>query len=322
MCSTSPGDRKGRPCAKHFVTGGIGGFAVESGTSLTKLASAVSLGCDRLFFAAAVYWCHHERGGDRLEVYVDLVVILNFLVDFLLLLGTNRLSGFQAQPGRAALAAALGGLYGGACLLPGSRFLGNLLWRLVCLGLMAVIAFGWNRSALKRGGVFLLLSMALGGLALSFGRGDFPTLVLAAGAVWLLCRTSFGDTVGSREYVPLEITYGGNCLRLTALRDSGNTLRDPITGEQVLVLSADAAGKLLGLTEEQLRSPLETLARRPVPGLRLIPYRAVGTAGGFLLGLRFENVKIGSRRQSVIGAFAPEAIGRGEVYQALAGGAL
>ena len=257
-----------------------------------------------------------------MEVYVDLVVILNFLVDFLLLLGTNRLSGFPAEPKRTALAAALGGLYGGACLLPGFRFLGELHWRLVSLALMAVTAFGWNRSALKRGGVFLILSLALGGAAVSLGRGNVLTLIIAAGAVWLLCRVSFGKTVGGREYVPLEITYGEKTLRLTALRDSGNTLRDPITAEQVLVLSADAAETLLGLTEAQLRSPLETLARRPVPGLRLIPYRAVGTAGGFLLGLRFENVKIGSRRQSVIAAFAPEAIGRGEVYQALAGGAL
>ena len=42
-----------------------------------------------------------------MKIYLDLVVILNFLVDFLLLLGTNRLSGFPASPLRAAAAAAL-----------------------------------------------------------------------------------------------------------------------------------------------------------------------------------------------------------------------
>ena len=46
-------------------------------------------------------------GGDALKIYLDLVVILNFLVDFLLLLGTNRLSGFPASPLRAAASAAL-----------------------------------------------------------------------------------------------------------------------------------------------------------------------------------------------------------------------
>lgn len=260
-------------------------------------------------------------GGDGVKVYLDLVMLLNFLVDFFLLLGTNRLSGFPADLKRTAAAAALGGLYGGACLLPELRFLGNLLWRTVFLVLMAVLAFGWNRSAVRRAGVFLLLTMALGGLALSFGRGALTSLLAAVG-MWLLCRAAFGEAVGTQEYVPLELTYGENHLALTALRDSGNTLRDPVSGEQVLVLSAQASTRLTGLTEEQLRHPLETLAHRPVPGLRLIPYRAVGTAGGLLLGMRFDNARIGQRRCSVIAAFAPEGLGREDVYQALAGGML
>lgn len=251
-----------------------------------------------------------------MEVYLDLVVILNFLVDFLLLLGTNRLSGFPLGAKRCALAAVLGGAYSGACMLPGFRFLGSMLWRVVSLGLMAIIAFGCSRSALKRGGVFLLLSMALGGVAMSFGKGNFLTLVLAAAGVWLLCRAAFGETVGGREYVPITLTYGENSASLIALRDSGNTLRDPITGEQVFVIAGEVAQKLTGLSESQLRAPLETLALRPIPGLRLIPYRAVGS-GGMLLGLRFENVKLGSRTQSAVVAFAPEGLGRGEAYQAL-----
>ena len=257
-----------------------------------------------------------------MEVYLDLVVILNFLVDFLLLLGTNRLSGFPLSARRCALASLLGGIYSGACVMPGFRFLSSILWRTVSLMLMAVIAFGCNRSAVKRGGVFVLLSMALGGIALSFGKGDFLVLVLAAAGVWLLCRIAFGDTVGGREYVPITLTYGDQSASLIALRDSGNTLRDPISGEQVLVISGDVAQKLTGLSESQLRSPLETLALRPIPGLRLIPYRAVGQAGGMLLALRLESVKIGSRTQSAIVAFAPEGLGRGEMYQALTGGAI
>ena len=257
-----------------------------------------------------------------MEVYLDLVVILNFLVDFLLLLGTNRLSGFPAAAPRCALAALLGGISRGAWMLPGFRFLSNTLWRTVSLILMAVIAFGCNRSAVKRSGVFVLLSMALGGIAVSFGRGDFFVLILAAAFCWLLCRIAFGDTVGGREYIPVILTYGTNTASLVALRDSGNTLRDPITGEQVLVIAGNIAEKLTGLTEHQLRTPLETLALHPIPGLRLIPYRAVGQSGGMLLALRFENVKIGPRTQSAIVAFAPEGLGRGEVYQALTGGAI
>lgn len=257
-----------------------------------------------------------------MKIYLDLVVILNFLVDFLLLLGTNRLSGFPLSPGRCALAALLGAVYSGACMLSGFRFLSNVLWRTVSLALMALIAFGCNRSAVKRGGVFLLLSMAMGGVALSFGKGDFLTLVISAVGIWMLCRVAFGSTVGEKEYVPITLFYGDHSVSLIALRDSGNTLRDPITGEQVLIIAGDVAEKLTGLTEAQLRTPLETLALRPIPGLRLIPYRAVGQTGGMLLALRFQKVKIGSRVQSAVVAFAPEGLGRGEVYQALTGGAI
>lgn len=255
-----------------------------------------------------------------MEIYLDLVMLLNFLVDFLLLLGTNRLAGFPGQPGRCAMAAVLGAVYSGACLLPGFRFLGNLLWRCVSLCLMAAMAFGCDMSAVKRGGIFLLLSLAMGGLALCVGRGDILSLVLCAAVCLLLSLISFGGQIGKREYVPLKIVFGDRSASMIALKDTGNTLRDPVTGEQVLVISGEMAGRLTGLNQEQLQHPLETLASRPIPGLRLIPYSSVGNGGSFLLAKRFEDVTIGQRRQSTLVAFAGEGIGSGEIYQALTGG--
>jgi stage II sporulation protein GA (sporulation sigma-E factor processing peptidase) len=211
-------------------------------------------------------------------------------------------------------------VYSGACLLHSFRFLGSILWRIVMLAGMAGIAFGWNRSACRRCGVFVLLSLALGGLAVSIGKGNTATLLLSAAGMWLLCRVAFGDGVGGREYVQVEITEGEVAVSLTALRDSGNTLRDPITGESVLVIGAAAAQKLTGLTAAQLRSPLENVGT--IPGLRLIPYRAVGCSGGMLLAKRFDQATIGGKRRSVLVAFAPEGLGEGQMYQALTGGAL
>lgn len=254
-----------------------------------------------------------------MRIYLDLLMGLNFCVDLLLLMGTNRLAGFPTDRMRVVGAAALGSIYSGACLLPGFRFLGSLLWRMVSLGAMALIAFGCNVTAWKRSGVFVLLSMALGGIALGFGRQNVPSLVLAAVGVWLLCRVAFGEGVGGRFYVPVEISNGEQVLSLTALRDSGNTLRDPITGEGVLVIAPEVAQKLTGLTQAQLRNPLETLGT--LPGLRLIPFRAVGQEAGMLLAMRFPRVKIGSHCGGALVAFAPEGLGGGQMYQALTGGA-
>ncbi len=257
-----------------------------------------------------------------MRVYLDLVVALNFAVDFLLLLGTNRLSGFPAEGKRAALGAALGSVYAGACLMPGFSFLGGGLWRLVSLALMGAAAFGWNVSALRRTGIFILLSMAMGGIALGFGGGSFGLLLLCALGVWGLCRVGLGGRIGGREYVNVSIQEGERAVRVTALRDSGNTLRDPLTGEQVTVIGPEDAQRLTGLTRQQLNRPMETMLARPIPGLRLIPYRTVGSPGGMLLGKRFARVKIGTWQGSALVAFAPEQIGTGEIYQALTGGAI
>lgn len=254
-------------------------------------------------------------------VYADVVMGLNFLVDFLLLLGTNRLTGFPPSPGKAAMAAGLGAVYSGACLLPGFRFLGSWLWRLVFLGLMAAIAFGVNRSAVRRGMIFLVLSMALGGIALGLGSPKRTGVILAAAGLWMLCRYGF-PVVGAQTHVPVELDYRGRKLKLLALRDTGNTLRDPLTGEQVLVAGADVAEELLGLTGEQLRHPVETLAKGILPGLRLVPYRAVGQPGGMLLALRFPGAVIGKTKGDPLVAFAPEELGRGEAYRMLTGGAV
>lgn len=245
---------------------------------------------------------------------------MNFAVDFLLLLGTNQLSGFPSQWKRAMLAATLGAMYSGACLLPQFRFLGNALWRIIFLLLMGGIAFGWNRSTLRRVGVFVLLAMALGGLALSLNKEDYISILASAMGIWLLCRFAFAGGIGQREYIPLQIRYGEKSVSLIALRDSGNLLRDPVTGQQVLVISAEAAENLTGLNLSQLRNPLQTIAQHPMMGLRLIPYRTVGQGSGMLLAMRFENVKVNFHDQSAIVAFDTGGIGKGEVYQALTGG--
>ena len=251
-----------------------------------------------------------------MTVYLDLVMGLNFVVDFLLLLGTNRLSGSPPGAARAALAAAVGGLYGGMCLLPGFAFLAGLPWNLVSLGCMGVLAFGLCREAAAKTAVFVILSMALGGIAMGLGKGSLLSPVLGAAGLLLLCRTGLPG-LGGPKYLPLELRHRGRQVRLLALRDTGNTLRDPVSGEPVTVVGPRTAQALTGLTREQLQNPVETLASGKVPGLRLIPYKSVGTSGGLMLALRLEEVKINARHAGTLVAFAPEGLEDG--CQALVG---
>ncbi len=252
-----------------------------------------------------------------MTVYLDIVVLLNFLVDFLLLLGTNRLAGYPPGILRAAGAATLGGVYGGVCLLPGFSYFGNLFWRLVSLALMSVIAFGCSRSALRRGVLFSLLSMALGGIALGM-QGGFWSLVLSAGGVTLMCVLGFRGQAGRRQFVQVKVCRAGREVRLLALQDTGNTLRDPVTGQPVLVVGADVACRLTPLTKHQLQNPLEAVGA--IPGLRLIPYHTVGNPEGLLLALRIADVTVGKQKGSRLVAFAPENLSQDGAYQGLTGG--
>ena len=247
-----------------------------------------------------------------MKIYLDLVVILNFLVDFLLLLGTNRLSGFPASPLRAAAAAALGAVHAAVCLHPDCRFLGALPWRVLILTVMALLVFGLDARAI---GTFLLVTLALGSAVREVGRGGWWQLAATiAGIFWLTNR------VPRRRLIPVEIIGLGKTIHLHALYDTGNELRDPVTGESVLVIGSPEAKRLTGLTKKQLAEPLKTMEQMPLPGLRLVPFRAVGAEHGLLLAMRFRRVRVGRRRGDALVAFAPQSFGT--EYQALAGGTL
>lgn len=254
-----------------------------------------------------------------MTVYLDGVLLLNFLVDSLLLLAAGRLCGHPAKLARVVAGGALGGVYAAVCLLPGFAFLGNFLWRTVSLAAMAAITYGWSVSAIRRILVFVFLCFALGGAVMGLDGDGVLAILCVAGVLSFLCYVGFRGRVGGTCCVPVELRYEEKCLRITALQDTGNTLRDPVTGQQVLVVGADAAQKLTGLTKAQLQSPVESVG--VIPGLRLIPYHSVG-GSGFLLALRLHGVKIGSWQGSTLVAFAPDGLCRDGAYQALTGGIL
>lgn len=257
-----------------------------------------------------------------MRIYLDLVLLLNTAVDFLLLLAANRICGIPGQYARCLGAAFLGGLYACACLLPGLRFLGGGLFRILSLGLLSLLAFGKSISSLRRGLLFLLLTMALGGLVTALGKGGFGALLLSCGALCGLCALGFRARPGSRQFVPVRLRYRDREEQLLALLDTGNELKDPVTGGNVLVISAEPACRLLGLSPGQLADPVATLTGAPCAGLRLIPFSSVGKADGLLLALRLPSVEIAGKTTSAMVAFSPVTLDREGAYQALLGGEL
>ena len=255
-----------------------------------------------------------------MTVYWEVVVGLNFLVDLFLLLGTNALFGSTLRLWRCVGAAIVGGVYAGMCLLPGFSFLGSLLWRMVSLCGICVAAFGISKRAVKKGFLFIFLTMALGGVASLMGKGGFWAIILSAAGVFLVCVVGFEGNLKGQKRVSVVLIKGERVLRLTALQDTGNTLKDPVTGESILVVGEAVARELADLSHEQLLSPIETMTQ--VSGLRLVPFRSVGCSCGMMLAMNMDKVMIDGETCGTLVAFAPQTIGTEGSYQALAGGAL
>lgn len=260
------------------------------------------------------------REVDTMTYYLDLALLLNFAVDLLLIIAANRLTGYPVRGLPTLCAAGLGAVYGAVCFLPGMTFLSGELWCFLVMIGMCTVAFGVNRSTLRRGALFILLNLSVGGLCLLVQAGRVGDICLAATGV---CAASMLISRGNNpaaQYVTVMLRRGDRVRTIVALRDTGNTLKDPVTGNSVLIAGADVARDLLGLTPAQLRDPICTVVSGVIPGGRLMPYRSVGNPNGMLLGVRLDEVRIDSAPANVLVAFAPEQIGSREGYQALTGG--
>lgn len=192
-------------------------------------------------------------------VYWDLAALVNGAADYLLLLSAARLAGRTVPRRRLAGAAVFGGLYGAVQLiLPRSLWLGA-----AAFAVMALLAFYGTGRAVKLGLLTLLLACALGGGAVLLGtacgsmtrvaRGivcaqlPWGVLLGAAGTTWLLLSTVFrgGASREGEELVTVTLTHGGRTVTLRLLRDSGDLLTDPASGERVPVIGESALRALL-----------------------------------------------------------------------------
>ncbi len=268
-------------------------------------------------------------------VYLDRVVLLNLAVDYLLLLATARLAGLPLRRGRLALAAALGALYAAAVFLPGCRGLAHPLCRLAAGTAMCRLAWRRERRPWRLTALFFLLSGALAGLLLAMGLAagspeallsrvyhadvSWPVLLGSAIGFGLLLHLVFrqGARHEGGELMDVTVSLQGRRQRLRALHDTGNTLRDPVSGQPVLVLEQDALRELWPPEEKMARlHRLDGTCR-----WSLLPFCAVGTEAGLLLAVRSDYVKVGSiTYPRILLALTPGAVSDGGGYQALWGG--
>ena len=273
-------------------------------------------------------------------VYLDLLFLINLAANYLLLLITARMGGYEVKKLPFLAAALFGGLYASVQIC-GVDFLDQPLCKMGAGVLMPLIAWGNRPGLFQKILMFFAAAAALGGtvwavelfggkgLTLSNGvlyswidiRLLFLILVLSYGAITVVSDRLFVHR--GREMTEVHITVGGSTVRLTGLLDTGNTLTEPVGNRPVLVAEGAACRSLLPceLPLERPVEALELLGGMGVKGFNLLPYRAVGVAGGMLLAVRAELVRIGTRQEkNMLVALSPTPVSDGGGYRVLIGG--
>ena len=197
-------------------------------------------------------------------IYADVLFGLSVFTDYLLCLVTARFCSLRLRRGRYLAAAVFGGVYAVAVFLPGLAWLAHPLCELCAAGVMGLVAFGGEEKLFRCLAAFLAVSASFGGaaFAVALRQGDAPPpdlrmlALVFVGSYVLLTLLSLTRQRRAREHrVEAAITLGDRRAAFTALEDSGNCLRDSLTGKAVMLVSPAALRPLFPGCEPLLETP-------------------------------------------------------------------
>lgn len=258
-------------------------------------------------------------------VYLD-VLLLRFLgealFDGLLLWTTARLAGRPRLWGRLVVASVLGAGYGlweslAAAGLVGLPPLAGRIGLVVLVSwLMLAVAFDLSRprSLLPLLAPFYgaVAAAAGAGFAAGFllGQGTQPNWGAAVGTAaltlvavgWRAPRWLRRESLQRSTELLVRVEVGTRWVEVVGLLDTGNQLREPLSGWPVVVLEAEAAAPLFPeslrpLVEQMAAGDLgaaERLQRHPewAGRWRMIPFSSLGARHGMMLGFRPDRVQL------------------------------
>lgn len=249
-------------------------------------------------------------------VYADLLFLINFSMDLLCLFASSKILHRKLGLLRGIIAAAFGGTYSVAILfLPMSSIVSVLLDLLFC-AFMCCIAFGvsdggWYKYFLTTS-VFFGVSVGTGGLMTALfsflNRLELPLEEVEKNgdgiSVWLFAILAmisgvaatmggkFFKAVSKDTVFVVDIVYRGKGISVKGMVDTGNLLRDPISGKPIIIVDTE---ELRGMMTSKCALDAsdgkitEVISDDPTHKVRLVP---INTAGG----------------ESMICAFVPDSI--------------
>lgn len=280
------------------------------------------------------------------DVYVDLLFIIDFSMDFLCFYITSRLLHKKITPIRTILGASVGGLYSVLVLfLSTGRLSAFVIDILVCFFMCAVV-FLSKDDGIKRlivsAFVYIFVSSVIGGLMTAMFNllnrinpfGDeiperdgvsvwiFALLAALSGIISITGSSFFRQNI-SRRKCSVLVKYGKRTVTLKGLNDSGNLLKDTLTGKCVIPISLAKSEtlfppRIIKAIKQKDVSLLDKTNAEEAKRVRLIPcYNTSGAT--MMIAVIPDDIRIideSGTSHSVDAAVAPTYVGS-EEFEAL-----
>ena len=250
-------------------------------------------------------------------VYLDLYFLINFSMDILGLFLAARLLSYRVHAARCTLAAIFGALYACAALLLLPSGALGLLFDILACGAMSFIAIK-RRGNLRQVGAYAIVCAAVSILLGGFMTALFSVLnrlglnkieggseVSDGLSVWLFALLAaisgamsfFGGKIfkkrSARKYGKVQVRYGDRCATISALCDSGNMLREPISTRPCIVVDRRILKEILPRRSARLveEGRIDELGGADAGRIRIIPTSTV-SGDSLLYALRADSVSV------------------------------
>lgn len=229
-------------------------------------------------------------------VYVDVLLVVNFMVNFVLLRITALILRQRPVFWRLCLAAALGACGALIIFVPVYNRAVLLIYKLFLTAVMSVAAFGCRgvrRVVLSVFGLFTV-SLLTSGLLLLYQVTMCPRgMLVAKGAVYFdigagalvgCCIAAYFIAGGLERLLSrgapkealceITVLHAGAVSAFPALIDTGSNLTEPFSHCPVIVCEERALGRAMPPALKGF-----DLSQPPPQGLRLVPFKTLGSTG-------------------------------------------
>lgn len=232
----------------------------------------------------------------KTTVYLDVLVCVNFIIDYVMLLSVSRLLAFAVRRRRLVLGAVVGGIGSLAVLLPPLPFWVSLVLSLTEAFGMVVAAFAPTTGVRLLKSTLTLFAVSFlycGVMTALLSVLSLPHLTVRNGVVYIglsplvlivltvVCYGLFRlyDCLkGGRSAMPptcqVRMEENGRTILMQGMIDTGHLLHEPFSGDCVIICRREIGG--LPLTEEGLPDMSAHTDRKH---FRMIPFSSVGGSG-------------------------------------------